>query len=281
MAHRRGVLTAASLMIAGPAAADAIAIARRLPSLRVGLHLVLLDGEPVLPSQAIPGLVGPDGRLRCDMVRLGIDLGLRPSLMRQCRKELSAQLDAFRRTGLALDHVNAHKHFHVHPMVAHMLVREMHVRRIQSLRVPCEPIAVLRRVEPGMRSAWTSVDPWAALLKAQARRSGLFVADAVFGTRWSGAFGRRRLSGLIEGLPPGTSEIYLHPATRQGFPGGGRGYRHNAELAALCDESVIAAVRRSHCSIGGYSDAPSRAASSRGSREPSGSRYRDHVDPTL
>jgi chitin disaccharide deacetylase len=46
-AHLRGVLAAASLMVAAPAAADAIVRARRLPSLRVGLHLVLVEGTPV------------------------------------------------------------------------------------------------------------------------------------------------------------------------------------------------------------------------------------------
>jgi len=33
-------------MVGGPAAADAVARARRLPDLRVGLHLVLVDGHP-------------------------------------------------------------------------------------------------------------------------------------------------------------------------------------------------------------------------------------------
>jgi len=37
-AHRDGVLTAASLMVAAPAARDAVERARRLPSLRVGLQ---------------------------------------------------------------------------------------------------------------------------------------------------------------------------------------------------------------------------------------------------
>ncbi len=41
-AHRDGILTATSLMVAAPAAADAVARARRIPSLRVGLHLVLV-----------------------------------------------------------------------------------------------------------------------------------------------------------------------------------------------------------------------------------------------
>ena len=51
-AHRGGVLTAASLMVAAPEAADAITRARRLPSLRVGLHLTLLQGRPALPPSA-------------------------------------------------------------------------------------------------------------------------------------------------------------------------------------------------------------------------------------
>ena len=42
-AHRDGVLTSASLMVAAPAAEDAIARARRLPTLKVGLHLVVID----------------------------------------------------------------------------------------------------------------------------------------------------------------------------------------------------------------------------------------------
>ena len=46
-AHRHGVLTAASLMVAGAAAHDAVARARNMESLRVGLHVVLVDGKPI------------------------------------------------------------------------------------------------------------------------------------------------------------------------------------------------------------------------------------------
>ncbi|NUO88439.1 MAG: ChbG/HpnK family deacetylase, partial [Cupriavidus sp.] len=48
LAHRDGVLNAASLMVGAPAAADAVARARRLPALRVGLHVVLADGPATL-----------------------------------------------------------------------------------------------------------------------------------------------------------------------------------------------------------------------------------------
>lgn len=51
-----GVLSAASLMVAGAASHDAIARAKRLRHLRVGLHLVLVAGPPCLPRERVPDL---------------------------------------------------------------------------------------------------------------------------------------------------------------------------------------------------------------------------------
>src|ERR1700712_5207983 len=67
IAHRDGILTSASLMVAEPWAADAIARARRLPGLAVGLHLVLIEARPVLAPERVPDLVRADGRLRLDL----------------------------------------------------------------------------------------------------------------------------------------------------------------------------------------------------------------------
>src|SRR5262249_25034335 len=71
IAHRDGILTATSLMVSAPAADDAVARARRLPFLRVGLHLVLVEGRPALPASEIPDLVAGDGTFRTDMARAG------------------------------------------------------------------------------------------------------------------------------------------------------------------------------------------------------------------
>src|SRR5262245_3071769 len=121
-AHQRGILTAASLMVAGPASQDAVARAQKLPRLRVGLHVVLVEGLPVLPPERVPGLVGAKGCFRTDMARLGLDIALRTDVRRQLRAEIEGQFEAYRATGLALDHVNAHKHFHLHPMIAAEIV---------------------------------------------------------------------------------------------------------------------------------------------------------------
>lgn len=84
-AHREGVLTSASLMVSAPAAADAVERARRLPTLRVGLHLVLADGASTLSSAEIPALVGTDGRFGDAMVRDGFRFFFCPRCARSLR----------------------------------------------------------------------------------------------------------------------------------------------------------------------------------------------------
>ena len=242
-------------MVAGPAAQDAIVRARRLPRLRVGLHLVLVEGSPALPPERLPDLVDASGYLRRDMVRLGFDVFARPSVRRQVAAEIEAQFEAYRASGLALDHVNAHKHFHLHPTVASQIIAVGRRYGLRGLRVPREPVPVLAEVEPSARpKADYSTAPWAALLGRRARRAGLKVADAVFGLACSGAMTPARLSGLLRRLPEGATEIYMHPATASGFAGHAPGYRYADEFAALTAPSAIAAARAPNVVLGGYSD---------------------------
>ncbi len=250
------MLSAASLMVAGPAASQAIALAKRLPSLRVGLHLVLVDGAPASKPDDIPDLVDRSGRLRRDMVRLAFDIALIPRVRRQLRAEITAQFEAFRRTGLALDHVNAHKHFHVHPIIAAEVLSVGRNYGIRALRVPSEPAEIVARIdkEPPALSE-RLMAPWTAILRGWARRAGLTTPDAVFGLRWTGAMNAERLTALLPLLPDGLVEIYTHPATRDDFPGHAPGYRYAGELKALTDPELVEALQQSRRRLGGYSDA--------------------------
>ena len=255
-AHRRGILSAASLMVGGPAAADAVKRARALPSLRIGLHVVLVNDDPIIPPAQIPALVDASGRLRNDLVGYSARSTIDPSMRRQIRAEIAAQFEAFRATGLPLDHVNAHRHFHLNPIVAASIVRIGRQYGMQALRVPLEPWRVVADIDPQTRRvAGRIVAPWAAWMRHQVRRAGLNTADAVFGLAWSGAMTKSRLASLLGRLPPGFVEIYLHPATTDAFAGAAPGYRYADEFAALCDADCIAAARRSGYAIGGYADA--------------------------
>jgi chitin disaccharide deacetylase len=254
LAHKQGILTAASLMVAAAAAADAIERARRLPGLRVGLHLVLVDGTPALPPERLPDLVDATGRLRMDVARLGLEICARSAVRAQVRAEIEAQFRAYQATGLALDHVNAHKHYHLHPAVANEVITIGRRYGMFALRVPREPAAVLIEVEPGTERGPGYVAPWTSLLARRARRAGLRSPDCVFGLAWSGAMTAARLDGLLRHLPTGSTEIYLHPATRDGFENCAQGYRYADELAALIDPHIIALTRRPDVALGGYLD---------------------------
>jgi hopanoid biosynthesis associated protein HpnK len=252
-AAREGVLRAASLMVAAPAAADAVARAQRTPGLRVGLHLVLVDGRPTLPPAAVPGLVAHSGLLRTDMAALGADIFFRPRVRRQLAAEIEAQFESFRATGLPLDHVNAHKHYHLHPTVAGMVLATVRRIGVRAIRAPVEPRAVLAAVERRVAPAYAT-DPWARLLRARVRRAGIASADSVFGLAWSGAMTTARVSGIVRRLPGGLSEIYLHPATADNFAGAVSGYRYADELAALLAPETVDAVRASGATLGAFSD---------------------------
>ena len=139
-ANRAGVLTAASLMVAAPGAADAIRRARKLPHLSVGLHLVLADGSAMLAPDLIPDLADPAGRMNSRMFLNGVRFFAFPQVRRQLEAEIRAQFSAFARTGLVLDHVNVHKHFHLHPTLLQMLLRIGREYAMPAVRVPDEPL---------------------------------------------------------------------------------------------------------------------------------------------
>src|SRR5262249_52979458 len=154
IAHRDGILSAASLMVSAPAAKDAIGRALRSPTLRVGLHIVLVDGRPTLPPEEIPDLVDASGAFPNDLFGAAVRWFFSPAARRQLEREVRAQFDAFRSTGIALDHVNAHNHMHLHPTVLGIVLPLAARFGGRFIRLPFEPRASgARRPSIGERLA--------------------------------------------------------------------------------------------------------------------------------
>jgi hopanoid biosynthesis associated protein HpnK len=189
------------------------------------------------------------------MARLGFDIALRPAVRRQVAAEITAQFEAYRATGLALDHVNAHKHFHLHPVIAAQIMAIGEKFGARAIRVPAEPVSIVRAIDPSVAalSPWL-LGQWTRVLRAQVRRAGMITSDAVFGLAWSGAMTAARVKALLERLPPGVIEIYTHPASADAFAGHAPGYRYTEELAALTDADCGAALRRSGYRLSGFGD---------------------------
>jgi hopanoid biosynthesis associated protein HpnK len=244
-AHREGVLDAASLMVAAPAAADAVARARRLPRLRVGLHLVLADGAAMLPRTQIPALVDADGRFGQNMALDGVRFFFLPHVRTQLAQEIRAQFEAFAATGLALDHVNTHKHFHLHPTVLSLILSIGREFGLNAMRLPREAGAPL------------ALRPWLALVRSRLARAGIAHNDFVVGIAKSGAMDEAVLLDAIANLPAeGVGEIYCHPAEagEGAITPSMQTYRHADELAALVSPRVAQALALAGVRRGGFAD---------------------------
>jgi hopanoid biosynthesis associated protein HpnK len=231
-------------MVGAPAAADAVRRAKAMPGLRVGLHLVVIEGAATLPRDQVPDLVDGRGWFPSDQLRLGVRYFFYPHVRRQLAAEIRAQFAAFAATGLVLDHANAHKHMHMHPTVGAMMIGIGREFGLPGIRIPAEPPEVMAAAGTPVGFGDRALYRFTGLLRARARRAGLAVNDHCFGLAWSGHMTAERLLRLAPVLPDGVSEIYFHPAAGRDaaldalMPT----YEHEAELAALLDPRVRAAL---------------------------------------
>jgi chitin disaccharide deacetylase len=227
-----GILTSTSLMVAAPAAADAIALARRIPALAVGLHVVLVDGHAMLSKEQIPALVDDDGRFHDNMALGGMRFFLLPEVRRQLKAEIDAQFEAYRASGLVLDHVNTHKHFHLHPTLLDMILASGKRHGMKAMRLPRS------------RATPLLLKPWVGRVARRLDDAGIAHNDDMIGLEESGAFDEAAVLKAVQGLREGVTEMYFHPATLSGraIAPSMPQYRHTVELAALVSPNVREAL---------------------------------------
>jgi hopanoid biosynthesis associated protein HpnK len=247
-AHREGILTTASLMVTGSAAAEAVELARQNPRLGVGLHLTLLMGRAALPPERIPGLADAAGKFANNPVSVGMRYFFRPELEEQIEAEMDAQFALFHRTGLELDHVNGHLHLHLHPVVFRLLMKHATrwgVRRIRLTRDAFWLNARIARGEWLYRTShaviFQALSLWA---RGEVVKRGLKHTPRVFGLLQNGRVDEAYLLKLLPELPSGDSELFSHPGLDE-FP---------REAAALVSPAVKAAVQRLGIELVRYQD---------------------------
>jgi hopanoid biosynthesis associated protein HpnK len=246
-AYRAGVLTTTSLLVGERAAADAVERAHRNPGLRVGLHIAVCEGRPVLAPSEIPDLVNARGELRHPLAA-AIGFFLRPGVRRQLEAEMRAQFEAFAATGLQLDHVNGHNHMQLHPVVLPILSKLAREHGARAIRLSYEPlVASWRAARRGLwlrLLPWLAMRPWGAYVKSRLLGAGFVVNDYLFGIYDAGEMDLDVLLGFVRNLPDGVSEIHCHPSTRR-CPEIDRtmpNYHHRGELDALTDPLLREAI---------------------------------------
>ena len=216
-AHREGILTSASLMVAGDAASEAIEIARATPSLAVGLHLTLVKGRAVLPPSEIPHIADFDGQFLPSPVAASRRYSLDKTARAEVQREIRAQFGAFAATGLPLSHVDGHLHMHMHPAAMEVALELAAAHKASGFRIPRDRLLVgLRhdRRRLAGKAVWASFfEVMSRRFRAQLLRAGFVVPERAYGLVQSGQMRERYVVGVIEQLREPIAEIYFHPTT--------------------------------------------------------------------
>ncbi len=231
-AHREGILTTASLMVNGPAAKEAVRLARENPKLGVGLHLTLICGAAALARERIPHLAGEDGRFSDNAAAAGWRYFFDAQCRRELRDEIEAQVAKFHATGLPLDHVNGHLHLHLHPVVFGILMDNAERWGIRALRLTRDRFFLNARLASGQWAYRASHAVIFGLLAARARRTldrkNIRHTASVFGLLQNARVNSAFVEKLLPRLPAGDSELYSHPSLDQ--------FKH--ELEALINPAI-------------------------------------------
>jgi hopanoid biosynthesis associated protein HpnK len=213
--HRAGVLTSATLMAKARATTEAIEQARAASTLGVGCHVVLVDGEPALPTREIPSLVDPrTGRLHATLGAFLQRLFTGRIKIAEIEAEAAAQIALLQAGGLHLTHIDTHKHTHMFPPVLRPVLRAARAAGIRAVRNPFEPEWSIRATP---RAGWMRTAEVIALrrLGPYFRRliaeEGFTSTDGTVAVVGTGTLDADTVHALLGCMPEGTWELVTHP----------------------------------------------------------------------
>jgi hopanoid biosynthesis associated protein HpnK len=216
-AHSRGVVTSSTLMANGPAFAEAAQLAKTIPKLSIGCHVVLIDGRPVLDVEQLPSLTSGsefrDGLMkfaaRAIAGRIDAD---------EITAEASAQIRTIQSAGIAVSHVDTHKHTHLFPKILRPLLRAADACGIRAVRNPFGPRLPLRSSQllarPGLWARYAGVrvlGGFAGKFRAAVDREGFATPDGTLGIVVTGALDETLFHAISRSIPQGTWEFVCHP----------------------------------------------------------------------
>ena len=259
-AHQKGILTSTSLMVAAPEVDDAVARAKELPGLNIGLHLVLSNGRSCLPVNDIPDLVNTDGEFSNKLVSSGIKMFFNASVKQQLKDEIRAQFEAFIATGLHLDHVNTHNHMHLHPTVFDAIIEIGQDYAMDAMRVPDEkPLQALiatRKEKITRFSIWLLLKPFTSRMKKRLVENNIKYNTDIYGFHHTGHMNLDTLVRILPNLEDGLSEIYLHPATGpwDDMDPAAKDYEFEAEYKALIHPRIKRIIEKFSIELTSFSE---------------------------
>ena len=216
-AHSHGVVTSSTLMANGPAFAEATRLARTVPKLSVGCHVVLTDGVPVLTAAQLPSLT-TNSHFRDGMMTFAARSIAGRMNADEIIAEASAQIRKLQSAGIAVSHIDTHKHTHLFPGVLRPLLRAAAACGVRAVRNPFGPRLPLRSshllARPGLWTRYAEVrvlGSFAGKFREAVDREGFSTPDGTLGIVVTGALDETLFDAIAHSIPEGIWEFVCHP----------------------------------------------------------------------
>ncbi len=218
-AHTNGIVTSSTLMASGQAFDDAVRLAKTVPQLSVGCHVVLIDGEPLLDAKRLPSITSASGvRFRDGLKSFAIRALAGRLDPGEIEAEASAQIRKLQSHGIGVSHVDTHKHTHLFPAVLRPLLRAARACGVRAIRNPFGPRKPLKSSELLTRpNLWTRyaevriLSTLASKIRDAVKREGVISPDGTLGIVVTGALDEKLFRGIAAIIPEGTWEFVCHP----------------------------------------------------------------------
>lgn len=229
-AHCGGIVTSSTLMARGQAFDDAVRRTQQLPQLSIGCHVVLIDGEPMLDAAVLPSLTRPShsNRSRSNQSEPpGFRDGLKTFAARaligrmkasEIQAETAAQIGKLQAAGIAVTHVDSHKHTHLFPSVLRPILHAARDCGVRAIRNPFGPRRPFRSGDLLARpSLWTRrvevrvLASLAGKFRESVEREKFLTPDGTLGIEVTGTLDEKLFRALAENIPEGTWELVCHP----------------------------------------------------------------------
>jgi hopanoid biosynthesis associated protein HpnK len=216
-AHSHGVVTSSTLMANGPAFAEATVLARTVPKLSVGCHVVLTDGVPVLAAAQLPSLT-TNSHFRDGMMTFAARSIAGRMNTDEIILETSAQIHKLQSAGIVVSHIDTHKHTHLFPGVLRPLLRAAAACGVRAVRNPFGPRLPLQSshllAHPGLWTRYAEVrvlGSFAGRFREAVDREGFSTPDGTLGIVVTGALDETVFDAIARSIPEGTWEFVCHP----------------------------------------------------------------------
>src|SRR5258707_8783346 len=204
-------------MANGPVFHEAERLAKTVPKLSVGCHVVLTDGEPVLSAEQLPSLTA-GSHFRDGMITFAARAIAGRVDADEIAAEATAQIRKIQSAGIVVSHIDTHKHTHLFPRILRPLLRAATACGVRSIRNPFGPRMPLRSSHLLSRpSLWTRyvevnvLGGFAGKFREAVDREGFTTPDGTLGIVVTGALDENLFYAIARSIPEGTWEFVCHP----------------------------------------------------------------------